>query len=343
MYQLDPLEDPRWERLCREHPNASVFHTPAWLAALQHTYRYEPIVLTTSPPGKVLANGMVFCRIRSRLTGGRLVSLPFSDHCEPLVEDPEQLGHLLSSLNEDLRHDHSMYIEIRPMALAPEPSTGFLKVKEYWLHKIDLQQSLETLFSRLHTNVRRNVRRATMASLSFEDGRSGPVLQDFYTLLTLTRRRKQLPPQPFRWFSSLLECMREKANVRVVYKDSIPVAGILTLRHRDVLIYKYGCFDYRYRQLGGMAGLLWRTIEQAQQNGVLEFDLGRSDFEDVGLITFKDRWASTRSRLTYWRCGTSRFDGAAVQWTARFGRRVFSHMPQRILTAAGNCLYRHVG
>ena len=90
VYTLNPLLDSRWEDFAETHPRASIFHTPGWLEALRRTYGYEPIVYTTSAPGTPLANGIVFCRVRSWLTGDRMVSLPFTDHCEPLVEGPEE-------------------------------------------------------------------------------------------------------------------------------------------------------------------------------------------------------------------------------------------------------------
>src|SRR5437899_12937930 len=86
VYQIDPLGDPRWADFLEEHPHACVFHTPNWLKTLSRTYGYEPFVVTTSPPRAKLSNGIVFCKLRSWLTGGRIVSLPFSDHCQPLSE-----------------------------------------------------------------------------------------------------------------------------------------------------------------------------------------------------------------------------------------------------------------
>ena len=53
-YTINPLVDPRWPDFLRRHPNASVFHSPGWLDALQRTYGYEPVVYTTSPPGTEL-------------------------------------------------------------------------------------------------------------------------------------------------------------------------------------------------------------------------------------------------------------------------------------------------
>ena len=80
----DPVGDPRWSDLLDRHPVASVFHSPGWLGALRQTYGYEPFVVTTSH-GLTLENGMVVCRVKG-WTSRRLVSLPFSDHCDPLVD-----------------------------------------------------------------------------------------------------------------------------------------------------------------------------------------------------------------------------------------------------------------
>src|SRR6185295_8609350 len=90
VWAIDPLRDDRWPGLIALHQNASVFHTRGWLNALQTTYGYEPVAFTTSAPTEKLTNALLFCAVRSWLTGSRLVSLPFSDHCEPLVEHSDQ-------------------------------------------------------------------------------------------------------------------------------------------------------------------------------------------------------------------------------------------------------------
>src|ERR1700760_3986758 len=86
LYLVDPISDPRWTELLGHDARATIFHSPGWLGALRQTYSYEPVVVTTSPPSQPLTNGVVFCKIKSWFTGRRLVSLPFSDHCEPLIE-----------------------------------------------------------------------------------------------------------------------------------------------------------------------------------------------------------------------------------------------------------------
>src|SRR5579871_129345 len=115
VHELDPIHDRRWQRLLLAHPHASVFHTPAWLQALRDTYGYESVAFSTSEPGRELENGLVFCRVKSWLTGSRLVSLPFADHCQPLLERPADLAFLLANIESRSRAHGWKYIELRPV------------------------------------------------------------------------------------------------------------------------------------------------------------------------------------------------------------------------------------
>src|SRR5277367_2778090 len=111
-YQIDPTKDPRWAEFVERHPRASVFHSVNWLKALRRTYGYEPAAFTTSSPTGDLENGLVFCRVNSWLTGRRLVSLPFSDHCEPLCDAAEDVNFLIRNLQSSMEHQKWKYLEV---------------------------------------------------------------------------------------------------------------------------------------------------------------------------------------------------------------------------------------
>jgi hypothetical protein len=344
VYRIDPLRDPRWPQFLFKHPKASVFHTPGWLEALCRTYGYETFAVTTSAPDRELENGVVFCRIDSRLTGRRLVSLPFSDHCEPLVDRPEDLQYLLSSLEHDREKENFRYIQIRPLNPLLECQSSFGQGERFWFHRIDLRRSLKELSDNFHKDcVQRKLQRAVRENLSYEDGRSELLLKKFYDLLLRTRRRQQLPPQPLKWFRNLLHNLGDGATIRVASKDGRPVASILTLSYKNILVYKYGCSDASQHQFGGIQYLFWSAIQKAKEGGIREFDLGRSDYQNQGLVSFKDRWGGQRSTLTYWTCPAQHANAAESRWTMRVAKQIFSHAPDTILTVAGNLLYRHVG
>jgi len=347
IYRIDPICDARWADLVQRHPKASVFHTVGWLKALQRTFGYEPVAFTTSSPTGELKNGIVFCRINSWLTGRRLVSLPFSDHCEPLWDSAEDVNFLIGYLRTALEHQKWKYLEIRPINgnfCQTGVGIGFLPAATYYLHTLDLRPDLNKAFRSLDKDcVQRRIQRAQRAGLVERCGRSDDLLKEFYALFVTTRRRHHVPPIPYAWFQNLIHCQNKALEIRLAYKDESPSAGILTLQFRDVVYYKYGCSDARFKKFGATPWLLWRAIATAQSNGATEFDMGRTQEDHAGLLAFKNHWVRQPKPLVYWKFpGTPTLDSAS-DWKFRMAKRAFSWMPDKLLALTGIILYRHIG
>ncbi len=340
---FDPLKDRRWDSFLRDDPRSSVFHGKAWLMALNRTYKYEPVGYTTAAAGEPIQNAVVFCRVKSWLTGKRLVSLPFSDHCEPLVDSVEQLRALLVPAQKDLQEGRIKYIDIRPLSLTF--TEGIADVESYFLHVLDLRPSVDELYKKLHgDSIRRKIQRAEREKLELEIGSSEAVLEDFYKLHIITRQRQQLPPHPLTWFRNVLACLGEDAQIRIARKDGVAIASIFSIAHKQKMAYKYGCSDAHSHNLGGMQFVFWDLIRQAKERGFVELDFGRSECSNSGLVTFKDRWGARRQPLRYLHDPprSAAVDGNPSVWL-EIGKKVFARCPQSILRAAGNLLYPHVG
>ncbi len=343
MYLIDPCSDPRWPEFLERHPLASAFHTPGWLEALRRTYGYEPVVFTTTPPGREFSNGWAFCRIASALTGKRLVSLPFSDHCDPLVTNGDELAELVSALKQEADRTGVRYAEMRPVKVAVGATSGLGQAGGFCFHRLDLSPSLGVLFRGFHQDcVQRKIKRAERESLAYERGRSDTLLRRFYELWMVSRRRQGLPPQPLAWFRNLAELVRDNLTVHLALKSNQPLASILTLRHNRTLMYKYGCSDRSAGAVGGTQFLLWEAIREARDAGLHELDMGRSDWDNPGLIAFKDRWGASRSCLAYLRYPACR-ERPRAEWPVRIAKRVFGLAPSALANAAGRIVYRHFG
>jgi CelD/BcsL family acetyltransferase involved in cellulose biosynthesis len=340
---LDPLVDDRWDDLVVRHPGAAAFHQRGWLKALARTYGYEPLVLTSATAGERLKDGIVLCRVSSWLTGVRLVSLPFADHCEPLLSEHESLE-FENWFRTECDRQHWKYVELRPLSLLWNGGHGLQPSRSYCFHELDIRADLEEIFRGLHKDsIQRKIRRAEKEGLSYEAGRSQQLLDEFYRLVLITRKRHRLLPQPKAWFRNLVECMGDKIQVRVARKDGTPISAMLTLRHRSSVIYKYGCSDERFHNLGGMPFLFWRLIEESKASGAEKIDFGRSDLENEGLITFKDKFGATRKLLTYYRYPYTEKAEMPMSRGAETARRFLSLLPDAVCSQAGRLLYRHMG
>jgi len=341
---LDPLRDPRWPGLVERHSAASVFHSRGWLRALQMTYGYEPLAITMSRPTEPLTNALLFCLVRSWLTGDRLVSLPFSDHCEPLVTQRQEFNDLTASV-EDLRKAQGCkYVEIRCTNSALPCGSMFSPSKTYWLHRLDLRADLEVLYRGLHKDcIQRKIRRAEREKLSHEVGVDKSLVDRLYHLQQLTRARHRLPPQPIEWFRNLVACLEPNIRIRIASHAGRSVAGILTVAQGKHLVYKYGASDTASNHLGGMAMLLWEAIKEAKQSGFESLDLGRSDLDNSGLIAFKGRWTAERTELTTWKTPSMAASSQREHLITRYAKDLFGRLPSPVQSFAGRLLYRHVG
>jgi len=343
VYEINPLYDSRWEAFIDNHPRSSVFHSAKWLKALETTYGYDPFVVTTCPPDAALTDGVVFCKVKSWLSGWRLVSMPFSDHCEPLVNNSNILDDLLLYVQRQVNGGEFKYVEIRPISSEPGSKSGMGRSIVYSFHSLDLRKREQELFHKFHKDcVQRKIRRAEREKLHYEEGNSEFLLQKFYKLLVITRRRQFLPPQPLSWFRRLIDAFGEDLQIRVATKDDLPVASILTLSHKKSIVYKYGCSDARFHRWGGMAFLFWNAIQAAKDKGCEQFEMGRSDKGNLGLISFKEHWGAIGTDLSYWKY-PHKPGAAADGWHKNVLQRLMPVIPDSALRTVGRLFYKHIG
>jgi hypothetical protein len=341
LLKLDPCVDERWTSFVGQHPRAGVFHQPSWLEALRQTYGYRSVAYCKASKEGRLVGGIVFCEIRSWLTGKRLVSLPFSDHCEPLVDSPNDVSELLAPAADEMEKQGWRYIEIRPLS-AEFAQTSGTHSERFVFHRLDLRPTTEELFRNLHVDsIRRKIQKAAKAGLCVRNGQSEELLTDFYGLHVLTRKRHLSPPHPLGWFRNVLRCLGKRASVRIAYKEESPAAAVFTLESNQSVIYKYGCSDGRFHSLGAMPFVFWDMILDAKAKNLCELDLGRSDLDNPGLILFKEKWGAKAQPLLYARTPPrakvlERGSGAHL-------RKLIAYCPEWLLIGAGKLLYPHVG
>ena len=293
----------------------------------------------TTSPGPTLNNGIVVCRVNG-WASRRLVSLPFSDHCDPLVEVSSDLPDVLALLADEARGGGWASVELRPRTAGQSfaiaaGECGLERGAEYSLHRLDLRPEVTEIFRQMHHSMQRAIRRAEREELTYETGTSDQLLASFYRLLRMTRRRHGLPPQPFAWFRNLVSSLGGVA-IHEARKNGQPIASVLTLTFRKTMFYKYGASDAAYHRLGGMPLLFWRVIQDARALGLAELDLGRSDVDQPGLIAFKDHLGATQSALTYYRSSATPRDAAHSEWMSRVARLMFAHLPDAALDLAGD-------
>ena len=98
---IDPTEYVGWDELLLSVPAANIFHTASWANVLKESYDYRPLYFTRIKNSKISVL-IPIMEINSGLTGKRGVSLPFTDYCEPIIDDQKENPQIFSAISRTM-------------------------------------------------------------------------------------------------------------------------------------------------------------------------------------------------------------------------------------------------
>ena len=126
--------------------------------------------------------------------------------------------------------------------------------------------------------------------------------------------------------------------------EGIVVAGIILIVSGTTVRYAYGASHEDYLHLGPNNLLMWEAIEWACQSGYARFDLGRTAYDNGGLMDFKRGWGARQKSLTYyyWPRRAGLATTQEHSWTYRAATSVWRRLPLSIAETLGSALYRHL-
>jgi CelD/BcsL family acetyltransferase involved in cellulose biosynthesis len=331
------LDDGRWVEFVRSHPDAGPFHDPSWALLLAECYDLDGFVVAATDDAGAI-NGGIPVLGAPRVPGRprRLVSLPFTDSLEPLVDPVEARG--FCGAADALRSDLGFArIELRgPL----DGARAALQVAVR--HELDLAPDLDEVERGFTKMRRRNMRTAERHGLTIGKAQGErDVTEAFYGLHLQTRRRLGVPSQPKRFFRLLWQRVLEPGGgfALIVRRGPVAVAAGIFLVGRGVTIYKYGASDARYQADRPNDLLMSSAIREACGGGSRTFDFGRSELSATGLRAFKSSWGAAEAPLQYATIGAG--EQTEVSGADGVVGSVLRRAPTWVTRAVGEMLYRY--
>ena len=334
-------DDERWATYLSENQAANIFHHPAWSHLLAECYSYEPFVYAASNSSGDIQTAVPIIRIRSLFNKLRLVSLPFTDHCTPLSSDHATLQHLTDDLVALWKEGKISRIDLR--SNYPRLPNMY-RSSNYVLHKLRLAPEESEVSSRIKPKHFRQIKVAEQRGVRIEKGYDTNFTQKFYHLHLLTRRRKGVPVQPWRFFELLVHHITQQGLgfILLAHKNQECIAGAVFLNWNKTLVYKYSVSIEKARQLLAMDLLLWTAIQWGCKNGYNWMDMGRTDNDDRGLKYFNHPRGVKTVPLDYCMVSEDTQRSKSGPWVKRM-QPIIQRSPTWVCRAAGELLYRHFG
>jgi CelD/BcsL family acetyltransferase involved in cellulose biosynthesis len=243
--------------------------------------------------------GIPYCRITDML-GDRIVALPFSDYCDPLVNDAECWRSLIDRLVPEQRP-----INVRCLHNdVPLGDERFALVKQAKWHRLDLRPELDALWDAMHDSTHRAIRKSQRESLEVRVAKSEQELRTFFEMHLKVRKYKYgLLAQPYSFFQNIWRHFvdRQQGFLLLAISEDKIVAGDFFIEWKDTLYYKFnaslpGDLSHRPNDL-----LIWEGIQHGKNRGRAYLDFGLSDIDQEGLVRYKRKFGTEEKTISFLR------------------------------------------
>lgn len=277
----------------RSHAMGSVFGSRSWIEALAAAYGIAVQASTIERNGAAKA-AILFSEIED-IRGRRIISLPFSDYVDPLVEDPADWSRLVTPLLEK-----GVPVRFRCLRNAlPAADPRFMLTGTALWHAADLSRPEAEMWMGLDNSARQNIRKAERSGVVIRQGKTVDDLRIFYRMHGHVRKSKyRLFAQPFSFFEGLHAAFAPEDRIVVLLaeQDGAALGGILFLIHRDTLYYKFNASTDAVLRPNDL--LVWSGMVFGRSHGLSRLDFGLSDPSQPGLVRFKQKFATEERTIS---------------------------------------------
>jgi len=329
--------------------DAPIYYSPAWLDLISTLYGYSVIPLISTNAARQITGFLPLCFINGPLTGRRLVSLPFSDHCPLLAVDESSANDLIDQAVHLAQQQKAKYLELRAginevLAARSEFVAGNLYVR--WV--LPLTANVDTLWAGLRPTVHNKIRKAKKHGVQVHMAQSREDMAHYHRLHLLTRSKKHgMPAQPKHFFYGLWDAFAASGALQLwlaEYQGTI-IASMILLGAGTTLRDAYSASDERYLKLSPNNLLLWTAITKNCAQGYQTFDLGRTACHNEGLMTFKRGWGAIQEPLPYYYYPQKAGLAATPEhsWRFRLLTACWRKLPLALAGPLGSSLYKHLG
>jgi serine/alanine adding enzyme len=333
-------DDPRWDRYVLDSPHAHGYHLLAWRRIVEASFGHCTYYLMSEDlSGRV--NGVLpLVRLRSRMFGDFLVSVPYVNYGGPCTDDDATSRELFAEAVRLAACERVQHLEVR----MDKPADFGLRVRSAKVSmRLPLPRSSQELWKAFPSKLRSQIKRAELEAMTVRIGREDE-LDGFYRVFSINMRDLGTPVYSKAFFSSILRELPDSTWICAVYLGDEPVAAGLLVGFRATLEIPWASAQRRYNRLSPNMLLYWSALKFACERGYSVFDFGRSS-PDTGPYRFKAQWGAAPVPLHwhYWLPRTAPLPELTPQ-NPRFqlAVRVWRHLPVAVTRVIGPSIVKNL-
>ena len=304
----------------------------------EQLFPHECIYLAARRENGQLAGVLPLVRVRSRLFGHYLISMPFLNYGGPLGE-PDAVTALTTRAEALAEASGVQLLEMRcaaPLDLQLPASHRKITVR------LDLPSGRDAapLWRSLGAKARSQVRRPQKEGVVVRFG--GDQVAPFFDVFSRHMRDLGTPTQPRRFFEVLAREFLDSVVFGVAYLADRPIAAGCGFRWQSGFELVWASALREHNRLAPNKLLYWSFIELCIAEDVRTFDFGRCT-PGSGTHRFKLQWGGQDQPL-WWHQKADGRETTPSPTDARFrwGPRIWQRLPVRLATMMGPHIVRYI-
>jgi len=284
---LTSKDEKLWDEYGSEHPLTTFYHQINWKSLIEATYAryFTPLYLIAKNKG-VLKGILPVYFYKHPLFGKKLISLAFASHGGPCADDDDVANQLIQEAVRLTKNLNAGFYELRDSIQHPGE---FNIIQEYCTQHLMLRDDIDTIFSRLSTNIRRNLKKSFSLDIRTEFNSSE--FDTFYRIYTTGLHNLGTPIHKETWIKNIFKLFPDQHELVISYYRNEPVSVQMIRKFRRTItgIFGYALPEFRYVYANHC--LHWELIKYAHDNEYQIYDFGRSRIGG-GVYEFKRKWGA---------------------------------------------------
>ena len=274
--------------------NATPFHRPAWLRAVEQGTGQRALGLIAERRG-ALTGWLPLTEVRSPLFPAALVSSGFAVGGGILADSATTAARLGKAATELAERRSCTSVELRGGDL---PGDWQVVSGKHANFAAPLAETDEAQLLSIPRKQRAELRKGLEVPFVVSHGNGEADRASHYAVYAESVRNLGTPVFPRALFDAVLDAFGENADIMTLRLDGGPIASVLTLYHRGVAMPYWGGGIFAARTARANERLYYELMCHARRRGCHTFDFGRSKVGS-GPYAYKKNWGFTPEPLTY--------------------------------------------
>ena len=282
-----------WNHYVDQHTAGCIHHRSEWLQLMQQTYQHQCFYFAAFDKEKKIVGVLPLIRLKSRLFGDLLVSMPYFQRGGVIADHPLIELKLMQFASEQAKKLGIESIEYRDDIERDDMPVQSHKVNMV----LALPQSKDELWQGFSSKLRAQIKRPQRENPDTIFGRE-ELLDDFYAVYSRNMRDLGSPVHSKRFIANILQQLPDNSRLVVVKLKGKPVGTALLLAYGDTMEIPLASTIRSVNHLSINMWLYWQVLQFAIKGGYKFFDFGRST-KGAGTYRFKAQWGAQPQPL-YW-------------------------------------------